>query len=246
MSGALVRLVSIAVLVTALMAGLVTWVGRGGIEQDLTAKSREALMAAGISGGSVSFAGRDATLTGFAPDKAIRALEVVQDVSGVRTAEISGDITPVTSAPPPPPPPPPTTTPPTTASPPPSSEPSAPPTDQAGLQAELDRMLTEHPITFQPDSAKLTLEGLQAAKDVAKALSRAPGGLRFRVVGHVGQGPGGERAALRLSRDRANAVAKVLAANGVTRGRLTVQGVGDTQPAQGGDDRRIEITVEQG
>jgi outer membrane protein OmpA-like peptidoglycan-associated protein len=241
MSGARdwMRLLPIAVLVTAVLAGLVTWLGAPGIEQDLTAKTQEALTAAGVPGGTVHFTGRDATLSGFPPDKALRALEVVQSVNGVRTAEISGDVAPVTGVPAP------AQQPPSTSPPPSTSVPSsAPPTDQAGLQAELDRMLAENPITFQPDSARLTAEGERAAEDVAKAIARAPEGLRFLVKGYVGQGPGGERAALRLSRDRARAVANVLVTHGVRAGRIVAEGRGDAQPATA--DRRIEITVEQG
>ncbi len=120
-----------------------------------------------------------------------------------------------------------------------------PPADRAGMQAEVDRILAESPIGFLPNSAKLTPEGEQAAKDVAKALSRAPANFRFRVTGHAGRGPGGERTALKLSQDRARAVARILTADGVPAGRVTSRGVGDTRPTPG-EDRRIEITVAEG
>ncbi|UOX87974.1 OmpA family protein [Amycolatopsis sp. FBCC-B4732] len=238
-----ILLVPIAVLVTALLAGIVTWAQAGSVQRDLTSRSQAALAAAGLPAGSVSFDGRDATLTGFPPGQALRALEVVQGVDGVRAAKFEGDVVPVapsTSQAPPPSaapssstPPPPTTT--TTA---------PPPTDKAGVQAEIDRMLAEAPVTFVPDTARLTPEGEQAARGIAVALAKSPETFRYRVTGHVGRGPGGESAALKLSRDRARAVARILTTNGLTTKRVTYRGLGDTRPADGGEeDRRVEITV---
>ena len=240
-------MVPIAVLVTAVLAGVVTWAQAGNIERDLAAGAQAALAQAalaqaGLAKGTVTFDGRDATLSGFAPDQALRALEVVQNVDGVRAAQLQGDVTPVA----------PSTNPPTsapstsTSSPPPTTSAAAPPppTDKAGVQAEIDRMLAEAPITFVPDTARLTPEGEQAARAVAIALAQSPATFRYRVTGHVGRGPGGESAALKLSRDRARAVARILTTNGLTAKRVTYRGLGDTRPATGGEeDRRVEITV---
>ncbi|MET8852920.1 OmpA family protein [Amycolatopsis sp. NPDC004625] len=236
---------AIAVLVTALLAGVATWTQGGSMERDLTARAQTALFEAGLPTGDVRFDGRDATLSGFPPEQALRALEVVQGVDGVRAAKVDGDVTPVAPNPDPntsttasPPPvasssPPPTTT--TTA---------PPPTDKAGVQAEIDRMLTEAPVSFEPDSARLTADGTQAARSIAIALAKAPAGFRYRVTGHVARGPGGESAALKLSRDRARAVARILTTNGLAVSRVTYRGLGDTRPATGGEeDRRVEITV---
>jgi outer membrane protein OmpA-like peptidoglycan-associated protein len=222
----------------------VTWAQSGNIQRDLTADAQAALAAAGLPKGQVSFDGRDATLSGFPPDKALRALEVVQNVDGVRAAQISGDVTPVAPSPTTSQP---TTKPatPTTPSPPPTTTTTAPPpTDKAGVQAEIDRMLAEAPISFVPNTARLTPEGEQAARDVGIALAKSPPAFRYRVTGHVARGPGGESAALKLSRDRARAVARILTSNGLTAGRVTSRGLGDTRPATGGEeDRRVEITV---
>ncbi|MEV6831392.1 OmpA family protein [Amycolatopsis sp. NPDC051102] len=236
--------VPIAVLVTALLAGVATWTQSGSMERDLTARAQTALFEAGLPTGDVRFDGRDATLTGFPPDQALRALEVVQGVEGVRAAQVNGDVTPVapsTSASPPPP----TTTATSSSPPPPTTTTTAPPpTDKAGVQAEIDRMLTETPISFEPDSARLTADGEQAARSIGIALAKAPAGFRYRVTGHVARGPGGESAALKLSRDRARAVARILTGNGLAVSRVTYRGLGDTRPATGGDeDRRVEITV---
>ncbi|SED73336.1 Outer membrane protein OmpA [Amycolatopsis tolypomycina] len=234
-----ILVVPVAVLVTALLAGVATWTRSGSIERDLAGRAQAALFQAGLPTGDVRFDGRDATLSGFPPGQALRALEIVQNVDGVRAAKITGDVIPVAPSP--------TSTPstPTTTSPPPTTSTTAPPpTDKAGVQAEIDRMLTESPIAFEPDTANLTPEGEQAARSVAIALAKAPAGFRFRVTGHVARGPGGESAALKLSRDRARAVARILTANGLAAKRVTYRGLGDTRPATGGEeDRRVEITV---
>lgn len=235
-------MVPIAVLVTALLAGVVTWAQAGNIQRDLTADAQAALAKAGLGKGSVTFDGRDATLSGFPPDQALQALEVVQNVDGVRAAQLQGDVVPVAPSAPPT-----TSSPPTsTSEPPPTTSATAPPppTDKAGVQAEIDRMLAESPITFVPDSARLTPEGEQAARAVAVALAKSPDTFRYRVTGHAARGTGSASGALKLSRDRARAVTRILTTNGLTTKRVTYRGLGDTRPAGGGDeDRRVEITV---
>jgi len=240
-----ILVVPIAVLVTALLAGVVTWVRAGDIQRDLTSRAQAALAAAGLPAGHLSFDGRDATLSGFPPDKALRALEVVQTVDGVRAARFEGDVLPLAQSPTTPPQSSPPSAPPSTNSPPPTATPAGPPpTDKAGVQAEIDRMIAAAPISFVPDTARLTPEGEQAARDVAIALAKSPESFRYRVTGHVARGPGGESAALKLSRDRARAVARILTSNGLTAKRVTYRGLGDTRPASGGEeDRRVEITV---
>jgi outer membrane protein OmpA-like peptidoglycan-associated protein len=238
-----ILMLPVAVLITALLAGVATWAQAGRIQRDLVASAQNALEAAGLPNGNVSFDGRDATLSGFPPGQALRALEVVQGVDGVRAAKVDGDVTPV--APSPSPSPTPAPSPSTSPTPPPTTSTTAPPpTDKAGVQAELDRLLTEAPITFVPDSARLTPEGEQAARGIAIALAKAPATFRYRVTGHVARGPGGESAALKLSRDRARAVARILTTNGLTTKRVTYRGLGDSRSATGGEeDRRVEITV---
>jgi outer membrane protein OmpA-like peptidoglycan-associated protein len=239
-----ILVVPIAVLVTALLAGVVTWAQGGNIQRDLTADTQAALAEAGFGTGNVTFDGRDATLRGFPPDQALRALEVVQKVDGVRAAQLQGDVTPVAPSSPAPTTPAPSTA--TTSSPPPTTSATAPPppTDKAGVQAEIDRMLAEAPITFVPDTARLTPEGEQAARAVAIALAKSPGTFRYRVTGHAARGSGSASGALKLSRDRARAVTRILTTNGLTAKRVTYRGLGDTRPATGGEeDRRVEITV---
>ncbi|WP_275294001.1 OmpA family protein [Amycolatopsis sp. La24] len=232
-----------AVVVTALLAGLVTWLQGSGIQDDLAARSRSALDAAGLRGGEVKFSGRQATLEGFPAEEAGRALGIVQGVDGVESAQASGGAGPVQSAPSPEP----STTPP--SSPPSSSAPpSAPPTDRDGIQAEVDRKLAAAPITFEPDTAKLTDEGEQAARDLAPLLRDAPDNFRYRLVGRVADGPGGRSAALKLSRNRALTVIRLLIREDVPPDRLlaVASASGSDSSDNGGDsDRRVEITVEQ-
>ncbi|WP_020664386.1 OmpA family protein [Amycolatopsis benzoatilytica] len=234
-------MIPVAVVVTALLAGLVTWLQAGGIQDDLSARSRSALDAAGLVGGNVQFSGRQATLSGFPAEQAGRALGVVQGVEGVESATVSGGTGPASSVPSPSAPP--STTPP--ASPPTSSAappPSAPPTDRDGIQAELDQKLAAAPITFDPDSADLTSDGEQAARDIAPILRDAPNDLRYRITGQVADGPGGRGAALKLSRKRALTVIRLLTDEGVPSDRLLA--VASADPTSSGD-RRVEITVEQ-
>lgn len=244
MSGARgwLRLIPIAVLVTALLSGLTLWLRADGIEGDLASRSRAALDAAGIRNGDVRFSGRQATLAGFPAEQAGRALGIVQGVDGVQSAQASGGIGPATSAPAPS-----TSVPPSSAPPSTSSEPPAPPTDRAGVQDELDRRLADAPITFEPDSAKLTDEGEKAARDVAPLLRDAPDSLRYRITGHVADGPGGRSAARKLSRNRALTVVRLLTREDVPADRLLAIGSSSApgNSGSGDDDRRVEIAVEQ-
>src|SRR5947208_17007982 len=92
MSGARgwLRLIPVAVVVTALLAGIVTWLQGSGIQDDLAARSRSALDAAGLRGGDVKFSGRQATLEGFPAEEAGRAPGIVPGVERVGAVQASG------------------------------------------------------------------------------------------------------------------------------------------------------------
>jgi len=234
--------IPVAVVVTALLAGLATWLQSGGIQDDLSSRSRSALDAAGLHGGNVEFSGRQATLSGFAAEQAGQAMGVVQNVDGVESVTVSGGGGPARPVPSPSA----ATTPPSSPAPsssaPPPSSPAPPPTDQAGIQAELDQKLSAAPISFEPDSASLTSDGEQAARDIAPILRDAPDNLRYRIVGQVADGPGGRSAALKLSRQRALTVIRLLIGEGVPSDRLLAVAGADSSDTS---DRRVEITAEQ-
>lgn len=228
-------LVPLALVITGVLAGGLTLAKGSGIEADLADRSRAALQAAGINGGQVTFDGRAATLSGFPAERVVEAKNIVREVDGVSDVTLKADPEPTTappappssSEPAPPPPPAPTTT--------------TPVDEKAALQDEINQALAAEPITFVPDEATVTAAGQRAAKKLAELLKKAPPDAKFEVGGHVGQGPGGEKAALKLSQDRARNVARLLIRNGIPTNRITSKGYGDTQPS--GDERRVEITV---
>lgn len=242
MSGARRRLwlIPVALLVTAALTGVATWQAADGIESDLASRSQAALAGAGLTGGQVTFDGRDATLRGFPEDKAQQAADVVRGVDGVRLTTVEAGSVPAapppgTTAPPP--------SPPNTPSAPPTTTSAPPPVNKAGLQKAIDSMLAEQPISFEPDSDKLTPDGEKAAQRIAELISAVPFTPRIQVDGYVGRGPGGKQAALKLSQNRAKAAAKLLVHYGVPTARVTSKGFGDTRSGTGGEDRRVEITV---
>jgi outer membrane protein OmpA-like peptidoglycan-associated protein len=243
MSGARVwlRLLPLAVLVTAVLAGIVMWASSDGISGDLASRSQSALQAAGLTGGQVTFRGRDATLHGFAADKTSQAEDVVSAVDGVRVVTVGAPIsTPAAAIPSTP-----NTPSPSSSSPPPpsSSVPPSPAPDKPTLQKQIDAVLAASPITFEPNTAKLTPEGSQAAKQIADLISVAAVTAHFDITGHVAQGPGSRSAALKLSQSRARAVATLLTSDGVPSRRITSKASSDTQSGTATDDRRVEITV---
>ncbi|RSN25509.1 cell envelope biogenesis protein OmpA [Streptomyces sp. WAC 05977] len=225
-----------ALLVTLALTAITVWSASDDIEAELTARAKNALADVGVSGGQVSFSGRDANLTGFPPDKAAQAMDAIQRIDGVRTVEISGDTAPpagpvTTSGEPPSRPAP---------SPPPSPAPTpAKPTDKAGFQAELDRLLAATPITFEPDTTDLTADGERGALEVAKLLTDAPRELRFRITGSVATGS--DR---KLALNRALTVERLLERNGVKRDQAYSTQRRNSDDASG-EGRRVDITAEQ-
>jgi outer membrane protein OmpA-like peptidoglycan-associated protein len=239
MSGAPRRLwlIPIGLLVTAALTGVATWQAADGIESDLTSRSQAALAGAGLGGGQVTFDGRDGTLRGFPADKAQQAADTVRGVDGVRLATVEAGSFPA-------PPPSITPVPPGTPSAPsPTTTSAPPPTSKAGLQAEINRLLTERPISFEPDSDKLTPDGEKTVQRIAELISAVPFTPRIQVDGYAARGNGGRQAALKLSQNRAKVAAKLLVTHGVPTARVTSKGFGDTRSGTGGEDRRVEITV---
>lgn len=112
------------------------------------------------------------------------------------------------------------------------------------LQAEIDRLLGETPITFVPDTAELTQEGERSARAVADLLTGAREFSEIEVGGHVAATPGDESTAMTLSTRRAETVVDLLTSAGVPAEQITARGYGATRPrTDGGDNRRVEITL---
>jgi len=230
------RLLPTALLVTLALTAISVWSTSDDIEAALAARAKDALADVGVTGGEVTFSGRDANLTGFPPGKAAQAMDAIQRIDGVRTVEISGDTAPpagpVTtsgepSSPPPAPPSPPSPTTP------------AKPADKAGFQAEIDRLLAATPITFEPDTTDLTADGERGALEIAKLLTDAPRELRFRITGTVATGSD-----KKLSLNRALTVERLLERNGVKRDQA-YSTQRRTSDGASGEGRRVDITAEQ-
>jgi OOP family OmpA-OmpF porin len=116
------------------------------------------------------------------------------------------------------------------------------------LQAQVDAMLGAQPVMFQPDSASLTPAGLASVQTIA-ALLRSTTRLRLEVDGHVARTAGNRPEPRTLSRQRADAVAALLAQLGV-RADITAKGFGDSRPLATDStpegqakNRRVEIKV---
>ncbi|HEV6968742.1 OmpA family protein [Roseateles sp.] len=104
---------------------------------------------------------------------------------------------------------------------------------------------------FASGQGSLSPASLEALQKVGQALKAVPG--QVLVTGHTDNQPSPDPAGLnaRLSLARAQAVAQVLAAQGVPQERLTAQGRGAEAPMASNDtpagraqNRRVEIQVQ--
>jgi outer membrane protein OmpA-like peptidoglycan-associated protein len=103
-------------------------------------------------------------------------------------------------------------------------------------------------ISFELNSAQLTAEGRRNASVFAQALGTSElRGKRFLIAGHT-DALGDTAANLDLSKRRAQAVADLLASQGVDRSRLEVEGYGESRPLAGRSatdpaNRRVEAIL---
>lgn len=246
-------LVAAAVVVPTVLAGLTLLWPRPQIESALTEQARAALSAAGISGATVRFDGRDATVTGLEGAAAAQAAHVVAGVTGVRAAVVVGGGTGPGSA---------AKTGSTAAGSGAAAGTSAPATSSAAgtggagrageldpaakqaLQAKIAALVASAPITFAPDSTQLTAPGAATLVQVLAAVRAVPAA-RLEIDGYVAPGRGnGPLTAQQLSDARAVAVRDALVAGGVPADHLTARGRGeDTTVADRALARRVDITV---
>jgi outer membrane protein OmpA-like peptidoglycan-associated protein len=104
-------------------------------------------------------------------------------------------------------------------------------------------------LLFPSGKEELSPIARQNLDQVAHALAEQPAGSKFVVSGHT-DGSGSENQNKELSVQRARAVADHLAATGIDRERVEVEGYGETRPVAGNDtpegrasNRRIEIVI---
>lgn len=102
-------------------------------------------------------------------------------------------------------------------------------------------------VSFQPGSASFTAGSTRALDQLVRLMQTAPAS-RIRIEGHT-DNTGPESVNLRLSRDRAQAVANYMMNRGISADRLIAKGYGSSQPidsnrtdAGRSRNRRIEIS----
>jgi len=241
-------LVAAAVIVPSALAGLTLLWPRPQIESALAERAQTALSVAGISGATVRFDGRDATITGLSDAAAAKAAEVVAGATGVRVALVGAGPSPSPSPGPStsPSPGPSTSQEPSGAAPVPTSAPVAELDTAAkqALQAKIAALVAVAPITFEPDSPQLTAEGSATLGQVLAAVRAVPAA-RLEIDGYVAAGRGnGALTAQQLSDQRAATARDALVAGGVPADHLTARGRGeDTTATDRALARRVEITV---
>ncbi|WP_162250921.1 OmpA family protein [Nocardioides sp. Root140] len=224
-----------------LLAALAFGIGRGDTESDLKERTQAALEDKGITGAQVDFEGRDGTVD-LAKASGTGSTDVeglVKDVDGVRVADVegvtaAGDTTGDTSAAP---------------SEEPSSETSAASGDGAApdcdaLQGQVDKVLGPNMVAFGEKASDLAGKEAAQVDKVASLLGEC--GASVAVTGHTDDRA---RPTSPLSQGRADAVAAVLEAAGVTV--TTAEGVGadgaigDNSTQEGRDlNRFADITVQ--
>lgn len=221
-----VWLLAAAVVVPLLLTLLAVFATRGAIQDDLTTQSQQALAAAGIDGAKVSVDARDVTLSDVPAGGEQSAIDAVRGVAGVQSVQVAGTVAPA------PPAPGPTTIP---------IVPAPSGLDAAGVQQQIDSLVTANPITFVTDAVALTPEGATTVDQVAALLVANPAA-RVQIIGHVndtGASPDSLRA---VSEQRAITVRDRLAQEGVAPDRMTTVG-GGAGDGSSTDSRGVEIVV---
>lgn len=224
------------VLVPAALAGVaLLWPGPQ-LADDLRDRAASTLSAAGLGSVAVTIAGRDARLDAVPRGSELAAAAAVAGVTGIRDVQIgTATAPPLPGA---------HGTAPTAAVP---AVPDAP----GKLSAMARQVLTGRiaaavaaaPITFDPDSAELTVPAAATVMQIALLLVGEPDAT-VAVDGYVADTPGPAETAQRLSESRAAAVTAALVEAGVERSRITATGRGDTRPlSTPAASRRVEISI---
>lgn len=121
-------------------------------------------------------------------------------------------------------------------------------TDNRGCAATSPQALRLEGVTFELNSAQLTVGAMETLRGVIEALRGEPS-LRAEIAGHT-DSSGADEYNLRLSQQRADAVLVYLGSQGIERSRLVARGYGESQPVAGNDsaagrerNRRVEFRV---
>ncbi|MCE3552483.1 OmpA family protein [Pseudonocardia sp. RS11V-5] len=118
-----------------------------------------------------------------------------------------------------------------------------PPPGVAVDRSGVERLLAGSPLLFDGESARLRPATAATVQQLARLLDAMPG-VPVRLVGHTADLPGPAERAVRLSRERAEAVAAALLAAGVDPQRITADGVGDAGPLDTPEaSRRVEVLL---
>ncbi|MGI9597270.1 MAG: OmpA family protein [Acidimicrobiales bacterium] len=120
------------------------------------------------------------------------------------------------------------------------------PEQRADLQAELNRVLTDTPLVFDPGSTELNALQLRVLDTTVIGLLESHPGVPVRLVGYTDES-GSDFDNSLLSFDRAEAVRDYLISRGVPEFILRAEGRGeDDASGDSGADRRVEIEVIEG
>ena len=116
------------------------------------------------------------------------------------------------------------------------------------LEGELNAYVAEHPVLFEPSSARITDESQPILDQIARLAARFDG-ISITVQGHT-DSDGDPNENLRLSEARAFAVMQALIERGIPSESLGYEGFGNEQPILGPDgvedkaaSRRVEFEV---
>jgi outer membrane protein OmpA-like peptidoglycan-associated protein len=233
---------------------LLVWVALGfapeSIQADIEARA-EALLAAD-GWGRVVVSGRDLSLHGLAPDDrmAARALADLRALRGVRAVRDHSEVTALrlAVARPAGAPAPHARSMPDSAYSPRERNALARPLPAPVCQQLIDALLSRNTVNFDIDSALIRRDSVPLLEHLATAASHCPRA-RLQITGHT-HDTGSRPLNLRLSEDRAAAVAEYLASRGVSRHRLHVHGAGAAEPVSDNAtapgralNQRIEISL---
>lgn len=122
--------------------------------------------------------------------------------------------------------------------------PPPPKEDPKRVEQQGDKIIIREKVQFDVNRASIRPESHDLLKEVAEVIKAKTDIVKLRVDGHASQdGPAQHN--MVLSQRRARAVMEFLAAQGVSKARLSSKGFGETTPLGGEpeNNRRVEFTI---